>query len=153
MCARGYSNMCAGMHVLRLCVCVSYGGLIDSGNWPSRWATTEKVSVSVSVWPFEGTVKVIEEASLWFRHCVNYKSQSCRVCRAEGREMFSESVKGLLKSLTNTLAFITVVTSTIFLFFPSLSPTLYWSHVQSHMQGCISLSGKIIMIHHAELRH
>lgn len=56
------------------------------------------------------------------------------MCRAEGREMFSESVTGLLKSLTNTLAFITVVTSTIFLFF-SLSPSLYWSHVQSHMQA------------------
>lgn len=135
VCAQGYSTMCARARTASACACAL---------WRTYWrwrrakpvSDHRKVSLSVSVWPFEGTVKVIEEASLWFRHCVNYKSQSCRVWRAEGREMFSESVKGLLKSLTNTLVFITVVTSPIFLFF-CLPPSLYWSHVQSHMQVVI----------------
>lgn len=133
VCSRMLDYVCVGM-----CLCVYF---MEDLQW--QWQPAKPVSdhrkvfLSVSVWPFEETVKVIEDTSLWFRHCVNYKSQSCRVCRAEGRGMFSESVKGLLKSLTNTLVFITVVTSTIFLsFFPlSHSPCLYWSHVQSHVQA------------------
>lgn len=65
--------------------------------------------------------------------------------------MFSESVKGLLKSLTNTLVFITVVTSTIFLF-PLLFRSLLVSCAVT-FAGCISPSGGIAKFHQAELRY
>lgn len=63
--------------------------------------------------------------------------------------MFSESVKGLWKSLSNTLVFITVVTSTIFLcslFSSPRSPSLYWSHVQSHMKAVFLWAEKSLRV-------
>lgn len=139
--------------------CTSFACVRGCALWRTYWqwqlaksvSDNRKVSLSVSAWPFEGAVKVIKEASLWFRHCLNYKSQCCRVCRAKGREMFSESVKGLLKSLKNTLVFITVVTSTILSLLLSSSFSQLVSCAVTY-EGCISLIGKIIMIHHAELR-
>lgn len=132
MCAEGYVYVWPCASSVGVCFIEKFTGI---GTFPNLRVTTER---SRFLCPFEGTVNVIEDTSLLFRHCVNYKPQSCRVCRAKGVEMFSESVKGLLKSLTNTLVFITVVTSTIVLFPSSVPLSLLVSCAVTHT-GCISV--------------
>ena len=131
LCVCGQACLCVFVCV---CVCVL---------WRTYWlwqlaklvSDDRKVSLFVSVWPFEGTVKVIEEAGQWFRHCVNYKSRSCRVYRAGGRENVFWVSEGAVK-ISHKHISVHYCCNLYHLFVPFslLPPSLHWSPVQSLMQ-------------------
>lgn len=140
VCSRMLDYVCVGM-----CLCVYF---MEDLQW--QWQPAKPVSdhrkvfLSVSVWPFEETVK---DTSLWFRHCVNYKSQSCRVCRAEGRGMFSESVAVKISHKHISVHYCCNLYHLSF-FFPSFSFSLsLLVSCAVTCTGCISLSGKCIKIY------